>query len=220
MNGADLIPSASSPTTGHHRKAPSRANEARTWAGLFPNVVEFEAASPVANFGHDTEATHRSNASVAQTSSILVHPPTLADLIGQKPSVRNVRQPMKTPLIILSLGALLCGCQPNQPAPKNWEYRTEIIESDPAHVATNNAAVYSQLPNADISQAYGTEKFGRFAVSASDYAKLGRDGWELVSVVPQTETVWPMLKDYSGSSSKYPNTRTSRLILFFKRPAR
>lgn len=45
-------------------------------------------------------------------------------------------------------------------------------------------------------------------VQESELNHFGRFGWELVSAVPETETI----------SAGFPNARTKKITLFFKRP--
>jgi len=86
QNGADLMFPASGPTTGRNRNAPSRANGARTWAGLYPNVVEFEAASPFANFAQSTAPGLDNNGSFKLFLRFICPALTIACSHGQNPS--------------------------------------------------------------------------------------------------------------------------------------
>jgi hypothetical protein len=50
---------------------------------------------------------------------------------------------------------------------------------------------------------------------AADLDKLGSDGWEMVASIPQAETIGDA-RDYDGRI--FPNGRTGKIILIFKRP--
>lgn len=130
---------------------------------------------------------------------------------------------MKNIITTLFLSALICGCQPTA---TKWEYRTEVVETDPKHILESKIALRKAYPTLDTSANDGDERFGRWALDNLEFNKLGQEGWELVSAVTQTETVWPTLdvrRNFDGSKfvaerEKISNTRTSRIIFIFKRP--
>ncbi len=106
--------------------------------------------------------------------------------------------------------ALLCGCQPK------WEYKTVTIDNlaaDAAFLLLNDKAksATEAMKGYDSANASpGTFNLETPTVlgitnTPDSLNHLGREGWELVSAVPQIET----LKS---------NIRTGKIILIFKRP--
>lgn len=124
---------------------------------------------------------------------------------------------MKTVPVILAAAALLCGCgqkQADVPAPR-WEYKVVVAENDAHH----QESMYWQQVQTN-SQAMDFASLERRGVGDFDFQdknnldRLGTEGWELVSAIPQTETMHPPNNDFAIDA-----IRTGKIILIFKRPA-
>ncbi|HEY1718543.1 MAG TPA: hypothetical protein VGH42_09670 [Verrucomicrobiae bacterium] len=149
---------------------------------------------------------------------------------------------MKDAIAILFAALVLCGCnKPAAPAlePKQvrWEYKMITIENN-AHGEATRA---SQKNPMDIEMYDGAlSDSGSFDLDELDAAtkehpelfsvdRAGKDGWELVSAIPQIETIagakFISGTDYDPASGKvtphkeiFSNTRTGKIVLIFKRP--
>jgi hypothetical protein len=127
---------------------------------------------------------------------------------------------------------LLAGC--NKPAPagqppaaRHWEYRVEEVENyetTDAYNAVQEMKTNPIMGNAryELAQSVGgifhfshPPRPGSGPHSALDISALGAEGWELVSAIPQGETTYAT--DFS-THQNYPNVRTGKIILIFKRP--
>lgn len=140
----------------------------------------------------------------------------------------------------LKIGAfaliLLPGCS-KPPAPVKWEYEVITVENTEHwywqmsyhEMETNSAGALEHMRanKADaggFSLDFATKDYG------ADIRAEGRDGWELVSAVPQLETVPDAEYDagdtYNADTGKFTprrlpfaNVRTGKVILIFKRPS-
>jgi len=130
---------------------------------------------------------------------------------------------MKTACIILAVGALLCGCN----KPRQWEYKTVEINNT-IHGYLERSHAEPSTPA--WSDAYRTEQSdpGDFDQLQEALLKNGAEGWELVALVPQLESIpaeylsghdfhekEPLLTPHF---SPFVNTRTGKILLVFKRP--
>lgn len=127
---------------------------------------------------------------------------------------------MKTVVYILAAGILLCGCNKPDSVPpiQKWEYKVVEVENfehsmyddafkngvdlEKVHAAESGAGDF----HLDVDSANAKE-FGKYGL---DINMLGQQGWELISAIPQTETI---------KADSFINTRTGKIILIFKRPA-
>lgn len=142
-------------------------------------------------------------------------------------------------IAVILVPAIMGGCAPKQIVAKRqtWEYK--IVEAD------NRIKDSSKLGDAsspDWMKNYRARKSdaGNFSLAGDDvgyqYAgaelnKLGADGWELVGIAPEAETVpdaeYFAGPDYGRMESGKPadiykpfvNMRTGKMILVFKRPS-
>jgi hypothetical protein len=132
----------------------------------------------------------------------------------------------------------LTGCSkpPQTFTPQHWEYKVVTVENiehsmkEDAYTVmqTNSDLGLKQVRTADAD--YGDfyldlgDATGKYSVNIQ---ALGKDGWELVSAVPQIEAVPNAEADgdeYDAetktfSTIKFTNIRTGKIILIFKRPA-
>jgi hypothetical protein len=155
-------------------------------------------------------------------------PPPPATSPKLAPLSKPERKPRSTNLIalILIVSAILIYQQREEitatkmvadklqtPATK-WEYK--VVEIENSKEKNLDDALTNNPP--DIDKMMKSEEGAGFLMfyEAHDYSglpvnliELGHDGWELVSAVPQVETVVP----YSS-----PNVRTKEVILLFRRP--
>ena len=101
-------------------------------------------------------------------------------------------------------------------AKTNWDERLEMERS-----------IKSALGNFELNLA--AETVASFGDCGLDISSLGRQGWELVSCIPQLETIpdaeYLAGLDYSGTSSSpkkvykpFTNVRTERIILIQSHP--
>jgi hypothetical protein len=65
------------------------------------------------------------------------------------------------------------------------------------------------------SGAGGFDFAGKLEFYGADLQQLGADGWELVSAVPQIETI----PGAQATDLRFSNMRTGKIILIFKKPA-
>ncbi len=129
---------------------------------------------------------------------------------------------MKT-LLALFVVALLCGC--SRPAISNpgagstkWEYRTETEENN-IHSARNEISTDKTLSfEKQMEKAGDMDRIGYISPQTVDLAKLGQDGWELVSAYTILETVSAPGITRATFDQRMPNTRTAKVIYIFKRP--
>jgi hypothetical protein len=133
---------------------------------------------------------------------------------------------MKTFFYFLAITILVCGCNkpPSAPVVQKWEYKVIEVENfehsmkeqAEAESSTNidQAIKDENYANADAGDfnlnIVGAESLGWKEKYAADLDKLGKDGWELVAAIPQTETL---------KAEDFSNTRTGKIILIFKRSA-
>jgi len=133
--------------------------------------------------------------------------------------------------------SLLAGCsrRATQP-PSGWEYKVVSVENSD-HGIVNSASAMMQTNVVAALKAVRLAKAdaGSFHLESgpngeySDYINvLGAQGWELVSAVPQIETIPdaeqevgtafnPDTKTLASSFFRFSNVRTGRIILIFKR---
>jgi hypothetical protein len=152
---------------------------------------------------------------------------------------------MRTALIILAT-TLLCGCsKPATPTTtsaeskiQRWEYKVVTVENFAGYL--KESAFQESLTNTDLGLKHDRDAdsgAGSFLFDGAqgggkyyaDLYYLGNDGWELVSAVPQLETVPDAEKfhgqDFDSASgtlkdgyTHFNNVRTGKIILIFKRP--
>ncbi len=113
---------------------------------------------------------------------------------------------MKKLIIFFSVLFLFTSCQKKGPQPiTKWEYKEIIMEGTP------RGDFFSK-------QFYNpTDNHNNIGQSFED---LGKEGWELVDVYTEIETVYP---DFGGEKTIIhykENTRTSAIHYIFKRPYR
>jgi len=140
---------------------------------------------------------------------------------------------MKIILCLIAITALLTGCGQN-PAPQtkiaHWEYKIVMVENfehamrhfASAELRTNIDLGLQHLQQSDAAAGNFVLDTGNAEMnennSGVDTYKLGNEGWELVSAVPQIETI-PDAKFSVGRDYKpFVNIRTGKIILIFKRP--
>ena len=134
------------------------------------------------------------------------------------------------------LSTALTGCEPKDTAPhkiifttQKWDYKSIEIDCYQHEMAkeafpTNNAVTDIKLYQ------YAQSSPGDFRYTDRAIADLGAQGWELVSAVPELETIPDA--DYVGAGDLNPNTgklepntfkavniRTGKILLIFKKPA-
>lgn len=118
-------------------------------------------------------------------------------------------------LAVATLAALLCGCnKPSQPTVQKWEYKVvekENFEHQMADLAFKEMVTNGAAWQADTASAINNT--GTFLLDV-DLAEQGKQGWELVSAIPLTETTHPVAHDEIIAA-----VRTGEVILIFKRPA-
>lgn len=107
------------------------------------------------------------------------------------------------------MGLIVCGCGPQSPSAPvrvKWDYKTFVIENanPDLHVSVSDAGWMEKSEHEKIATAY-------LPIFDHELTEIGSEGWEMVSCVPQIETVWAV-------GQKLPNTRTAKLTFIFKRP--
>jgi hypothetical protein len=107
---------------------------------------------------------------------------------------------------VFALALCSFGCSQQQP---RWEYRVATVENF-SHDYEDDLKKKS-VPMEDVIDISRMGP-GSFVAIESQLDPAGKAGWELVSVVPQIETL------HSSRTPDKQNIRTARLILFFKRP--
>lgn len=90
--------------------------------------------------------------------------------------------------------------------PNSWEYRTEVVSAKTSTLADDLGGEFPKLASA------------YFDLDDEVLSRLGAYGWELVGSEVEVETVHPNFGKGDYVTGLQPNTRPSRLILFFKRP--
>ncbi|HEX5398842.1 MAG TPA: hypothetical protein VFY06_07325 [Verrucomicrobiae bacterium] len=124
---------------------------------------------------------------------------------------------MKAFIGIFLAALIFCGCKPKV---QQWEY--EILEVDNFAHFEQQQAETEMLTNIDQAVSNindAKQSAGEFhldnAAQQDHYntwlTKSGLQGWELVSAIPQTETM---------NGKDFKNVRTGKIILIFKRPIR
>lgn len=103
-------------------------------------------------------------------------------------------------LLVASLSTL-AGCSAD---PAKWEYHTLRVP------ATTLVPEITGDADKLLSK--------RFELSANQLNALGLDGWELVGVVPEVETVHPNYGSSEYVTGLQPNVRSAAATLLFKRP--
>ncbi len=120
---------------------------------------------------------------------------------------------MKTILCLVAAVALLAGCsKPASAIRVKWEYQTVEVENY-EHKAGQTASTNAPINWQDV-QVFDALP-GGFFFDDQNLNKLGSDGWELVSSIPQIET---MSDAALSASHEFNNIRTGKIILIFKRP--
>jgi hypothetical protein len=127
---------------------------------------------------------------------------------------------------------LLAGCNKpvpvvQPPAAQHWEYRVEeVSNSEDYNIRAAFQEVKTNIIAAERHLGAAQRNAGGFILvtspgdgwrrdSAIDISKIGAEGWELVSAIPQCETIYAT---DDITEQKYPNVRTGKIILIFKRP--
>ena len=103
---------------------------------------------------------------------------------------------------IVMLSAIMgtVSCSNREDTHQKWEYRTLVV------YANANDGDYDKFVKNEIPVPY------------AKLAALGAQGWELVDVFTETETVHPNFGDPKYVTGIQPNTRTYRALYVFKRP--
>jgi len=145
---------------------------------------------------------------------------------------------MKATITILITTALLCGCKPSASVPlsaNKWEYKVVTVKNFEYYMqeeAYKNGTDLDKIRNAKSGagdfQLVVTGPSWKGSDYGVDLNALGQEGWELVSAVPQAETVpdaetgerWDPNKASFSSYRSFNNVRTGKVILIFKRPVK
>ena len=152
----------------------------------------------------------------------------------------TVQAIMRTIFFCLILLAA-CGCQklaaPAAPKPISWEYKTVTVENFAGY--QHHEASEEMQTNVDLGLKHwrsAEASSGSFMLEGGsghysvDLRELGRQGWELVTVAPEIETI-PGAEAFHGQDfnrttekledgyTTFNNTRTARLTFIFKRPS-
>lgn len=108
---------------------------------------------------------------------------------------------------IALLSLLFTGCKDK---PQQWEYKAYVVEGNfpglPINLGNSELDAYTNL---ELKPTQGT---------LDALNKLGAEGWELVAVTPEIETVYPNFGNKEYVTGIQPNTRTFSLTYLFKRP--
>ena len=125
---------------------------------------------------------------------------------------------MKWRITLLAMALMFCGCNVKHVSNERaeWEYKTVAIENDEhgmeqfyfSQMQTNDDAV-----NMIESSRKNVGEFD-FDNPKNDLDQYGRDGWELVSAIPQTEAMHPA---GHGDGSIIASVRTGKITLIFRR---
>lgn len=102
---------------------------------------------------------------------------------------------------VLVIGMGSCKKEQNQDYVTKWEYKTLIAW--PEDLGLGNKFVNNVIP-----------------VPAEELNKLGQEGWELVTVYTEIQTVHPNFGNDKYVTGLQPNTRTQGVFYVFKRPIR
>jgi hypothetical protein len=91
-----------------------------------------------------------------------------------------------------------------------WEYKT--VEVKPYEDTSEEVSI--SIARLDKLTGSPTKWHGSnlLFIKEPELNNLGADGWELVSAVPEVETVFPLKDGFIAC-----NTRTERIVLLFKR---
>ena len=134
--------------------------------------------------------------------------------------------------ILLAAG---CGKPPEKMAPPVWEYKVVVVENFAHEMEKNAEHEMSTNTSSGLDNLrYYKSDPGSFDFEASLYSSeslisMGGAGWELVSAVPQIETIpdaeylaghtyIPSTSTLNPDYLPFANTRTGKVILLFKRP--
>jgi hypothetical protein len=98
---------------------------------------------------------------------------------------------MKKIFLIVIFGICITSCT------SNWEYKVVTVKSSEKEPTKFDPK--------------------EFDISDESLNLFGKDGWELVSVYPTTETVHPNFGSSEYVTGLQPNVRTSELNFVFKR---
>lgn len=105
-------------------------------------------------------------------------------------------------LVTFSLGLLLLsGCSFQTEEEIKWEYK-EVKKAGKKQEILLDDSDYSSR---------------NFSNSTSILNELGKEGWELVTVYPLTETVFPNFGNKGYHTGIKENTRTEEIVFVFKR---
>jgi hypothetical protein len=129
---------------------------------------------------------------------------------------------MKKILCLVTSTALLCGCGQK---PSHWDYKVVTVENH-AHKAAIDAMIG---PSTNALDQWRAAKRDDGDFYDLDIDELGHKGWELVSALPQTETVPdadfddtpvynPTTQQMDPNRVRFSNIRTGKIVLIFKRP--
>lgn len=99
---------------------------------------------------------------------------------------------MKKILISAFLGLVFFSCTPT------WEYKIVSVKGEEHEIK-------------------GTQLSNKFDVSGESLNLFGKDGWELVSIYENTETVYPNFGNEDYHTGIKTNTRTVEINFVFKR---
>jgi hypothetical protein len=123
---------------------------------------------------------------------------------------------MKTFTVLLA-AALLCGCNKSAPptlaAPTKWSYKVVEMENS-EHQIESEAFKKSGQDMLDAKNSSRLRSGDFYFLYYKELDAAGVDGWEMVAVIPQTETTHPI-----GQDGIIASVRTGKIIFIFKRPS-
>ena len=100
--------------------------------------------------------------------------------------------------VAITVAVGITSCSNKEEGPQKWEYKTLAVNGN------------------DFGEFYAKN----FPVPVRKLDTLGSQGWELVDVYTQIETVHPNFGNAQYVTGLQPNTRTCLILYVFKRPLR